>query len=141
MVNDSSSSGRKRSSAFVSGSAVRSAPYPKVSRKYCRFHKTDNHSNDECRAMKKASSSSPSSGSTQVDVSSGSAASQWNPRNQPSGLGRPCRSCGADNWRPGHRCKGKGRSTGSLADDSAESSHMFRAMSRSPASSLSSCLE
>ncbi|KAG0924362.1 hypothetical protein G6F30_013649 [Rhizopus arrhizus] len=33
MVNDSSSSGRKRSSAFVSGSAVRSAPYPKVSRK------------------------------------------------------------------------------------------------------------
>src|SRR6478609_8439987 len=137
MVNDSSFSGRKRSSAFVSGSAVRSAPYPKVSRKYCRFHKTDSHSNDECRAMKKASSSSPS-GSTQVDVSSGSAASQWNPRNQPSGLGRPCRSCGADNWRPGHRCKGKGRSTGSLAGDSAGSSHMFRAMSRSPASSLSS---
>ncbi|KAG0884101.1 hypothetical protein G6F34_013387 [Rhizopus arrhizus] len=123
MVNDSSFSVRKRSSAFVSGSAVRSAPYPKASRKYCSFHKTTNHSNDECRAMKKASSSSPSSGSTQVDVSSGSAASQWNPRNQPSGLGRPCRSCGADNWRPGHRCKGKGRST---------------AMSRSPASSLSS---
>ncbi|KAG1128295.1 hypothetical protein G6F38_013626 [Rhizopus arrhizus] len=140
MVNDSSSSssGRKKSSAFVSGSAVRSAPYPQASRKYCRFHKTTTHSNDECRAMKKASSSSPSSGSTQDDVSSGSAASQWNPRNQPSGLGRPCRSCGADNWRPGHRCKGKGRSTGSLADDSAGSSHMFRAMSRSPASSLSS---
>ncbi|KAG1135062.1 hypothetical protein G6F37_014056 [Rhizopus arrhizus] len=83
MVNDSSSSGRKRSSAF------RASPYPKVPRKYCSFHKTNNHSNDECRAMKKASSSSPSSGSTQDDVSSGSAASQWNPRNQPSGLGRP----------------------------------------------------
>ncbi|KAG1002543.1 hypothetical protein G6F27_011867 [Rhizopus arrhizus] len=137
MVNDFSSSGRKKPSAFVSGFALRSAPYPKVSRKYCSFHKTTNHSNDECRAMKKASPSSPSLGSTQVDVSSGSAASQWNPRNQPSGLGRPCRSCGADNWRPGHRCKGKGRSTSSLADDSAESSHMFRAMSRSPASSLS----
>ncbi|KAG1020171.1 hypothetical protein G6F43_014331 [Rhizopus delemar] len=78
--------------------------------------------------MKKPSSPSPSSGS---------AASQWNPRNQPSGLGRPCRSCGADNWRPGHRCKGKGRSTGSSVDDSdlAGPSHLFRGMSRSPASS------
>ncbi|KAG1486461.1 hypothetical protein G6F54_013270 [Rhizopus delemar] len=140
MVNDSSSSGRKKSSAFVSGSAVRAAPYPKASRKYCSFHKTTTHSNDECRAMKKPSSPSPSSGSTQVDISSGSAASQWNPRNQPSGLERPCRSCGADNWRPGHRCKGKGRSTGSSADDSdlAGPSHLFRGMSRSPASSLSS---
>ncbi|EIE88739.1 hypothetical protein RO3G_13450 [Rhizopus delemar RA 99-880] len=119
MVNDSSSSGRKKSSAFVSGSAVRAAPYPKASRKYCSFHKTTTHSNDECRAMKKSSSLSPSSGSTQVDVSSGSAASQWNPRNQPSG---------------------KGRSTGSSADDSdlAGPSHLFRGMSRSPASSLSS---
>ncbi|KAG0972933.1 hypothetical protein G6F28_013795 [Rhizopus arrhizus] len=136
--NNPSSSGQKKSSAFVSGSVLRSAPYPKASRKHCSFHKTTNHSNDECRAMKKASSSSPSSGFTQVDVSSGSAASQWNPRNQPSCLGRPCRSCGADNWRPGHRCKGKGRSTVFLADYSVGSSRMFRTMSRSPASSLSS---
>ncbi|KAG1044098.1 hypothetical protein G6F43_011505 [Rhizopus delemar] len=122
MVNDSSSSGWKKSSAFVSGSATRVIPYPRVSKKYCSFHKTTNHSNHECRAMKKPSSSSPSSGSAQVDVSSGSAASQWNPRNQPSGLGRPCRSCGADNWRPGHRCKGKGRSTGSSLSSVAPSS-------------------
>ncbi|KAG1040992.1 hypothetical protein G6F43_012194 [Rhizopus delemar] len=131
MVNDSSSSGRKKPSAFVSGSAVRFAPYPKTSMKYCSFHKTTNHSNDECRAMKKPSSPSPSSGS---------AASQWNPRNQPSGLGRPCRSWGADNWYPGHRYKGKSRSTGSSADDSdlAGPSHLFRGMSRSPASSVTS---
>ncbi|KAG1243595.1 hypothetical protein G6F63_015573 [Rhizopus arrhizus] len=59
--NNPSSSGQKKSSAFVSGSVLRSAPYPKASRKHCSFHKTTNHSNDECRAMKKASSSSPSS--------------------------------------------------------------------------------
>ncbi|KAG1046480.1 hypothetical protein G6F43_011036 [Rhizopus delemar] len=94
MVNDSTS-GRKKTSAFVSGSAARGTPCPMVSKKCCNFHKANNHSNDECHAVKKASSCSSS---TRVDVSSSSATCQRNSRNLPSGLGRPCHFCGAGNW-------------------------------------------
>ncbi|KAG1255689.1 hypothetical protein G6F68_010150 [Rhizopus microsporus] len=114
MINDFASFDRKESFGFVFGSAAHTALYPKDSKKYCNFHKTTNHSDDECHAVKKASSSS---GSTRVDISSSSTTCQWNSRNLPSG-----------------------RSTGSSVDDSAfaGSSHMFREMSRTSASSLSS---
>ncbi|KAG1446159.1 hypothetical protein G6F55_011659 [Rhizopus delemar] len=98
MVNDSTS-GRKKTSAFVSGSAARGTPCPRVSKKCCNLHKANNHSNDECHAVKKASSCSSS---TRVDVSSSSATCQRNSRNLPSGLGRPCHFCGADNCHPNY---------------------------------------
>lgn len=94
MINDFASFDRKESFGFVFGSAAHTALYPKDSKKYCNFHKTTNHSDDECHAVKKASSSS---GSTRVDISSSSTTCQWNSRNLPSGLGRPCRFCDADN--------------------------------------------
>ncbi|KAG1579486.1 hypothetical protein G6F48_011121 [Rhizopus delemar] len=113
VINEFASFGRKKSSSFVFGSAAHTALYPKDSKEYCNFHKTTKHSNDECHAVKKASSCSSS---TRVDVSSSSATCQQNSRNLPSGLGRPCCFCGADNWHPNYPCKGKGHSTGSSSN-------------------------